>query len=153
MEIKEIFKVSRKTFFNPVGWLGVDGLKTASKTIWDLVRNLFSPAKPEYTETFEEAMKRMNLSEADVHQTARTYFIYAICFGIIGLCSFIAAFYFLFVEGSLARWMLTIACTGLLWVQAFRYHFWMFQMKHRKLGCTFQEWRQGKLNDQQGPQV
>ena len=33
-------------------------------------------------------------------------------------------------------------------VLAFRYHFWYFQMKQHKLGCTFNEWyRQGLLGE------
>ena len=29
----------------------------------------------------------------------------------------------------------------------FRYHFWWFQVKKRKLGCTFDEWKEETLKD------
>ncbi len=28
---------------------------------------------------------------------------------------------------------------------AFRYHFWLYQMKRKRLGCTFQEWYQDEI--------
>jgi intracellular multiplication protein IcmV len=38
----------------------------------------------------------------------------------------------------------------ILWIAlvlAFRYHFWYFQIKNRKLGCTVYEWYRGLLGD------
>ncbi len=62
MPIKDLFKVSRKTFFNPAGWVGYGWVKDQTILFWDLVRDQFKPAKPERTETFAEAVTRLKLS-------------------------------------------------------------------------------------------
>ena len=51
---------------------------------------------------------------------------------------------YLLFSGFLLSCLLAIAVSILSLSQAFRYHFWYFQIKHRKLGCTFEEWREGK---------
>lgn len=144
MAIKDVFKVSRKTFFNPRAWLGYDQLKSQTSTIWDIFKKLFTPAKPERQETFDEAMKRLEITEDDLKVKKATYLNYAIAFIMLATISFISSFFYLFYYHTFAGMMLGFAVTTLFATQAFRFHFWYFQIKHRKLGCTYQEWRQGK---------
>jgi len=152
MPLKDVVKVSRKTFFNPTGWLGYEQLKANTASMWDIIKGTFSPAKPTVTETFAEAMQRLNLTEDNVKRIAQNYQAYSYFFLFLAVCSVIGAFYLLIVDFSIAGWILAIATAGLFGVQAFRYSFWLFQMKHRKLGCTFAEWRSGKIIDEAGPQ-
>jgi len=35
---------------------------------------------------------------------------------------------------------MVVALTLYVLTQAFRYHFWLFQLRNRKLGCTLSEW-------------
>lgn len=145
MAVKDIFKISRKTFFNPSGWLGYNELKAYNKIIWANVKGLFIPAKPDRTETFEEAMQRLDLTEGNIQQTAKQYLIYAIFFVIIAGIAFATGFFLLIAYGTFSGWMLATASTAILLTQAFRFHFWHFQIKHRKLGCTFDEWWRGTV--------
>jgi len=39
----------------------------------------------------------------------------------------------------------SLAITSLCLNNYFRYSFWLFQMKHRKLGCSFKEWFNNKI--------
>ena len=58
---------------------------------------------------------------------------------------FILFFAIIYCMKGLAEhnWRLFITSFGfstVCLVFAFRYHFWLYQLKRRKLGCTFQEW-------------
>jgi intracellular multiplication protein IcmV len=145
MALKDVFKVNRKTFLNPTAWIGYNEIKGNTRTIWSIFKNLITPAKPEFTESFEESVQRQNLSEQDLDTTKQSFFAYAMIFLFLGGCAFLASFYYLFYHKTIAGWILALCVTTFLLAQAFRYHFWYFQMKHRKLGCTFDEWRSGKV--------
>jgi intracellular multiplication protein IcmV len=147
MAVKDVLKVSRKTFFNPRGWLGYDTLKTSSLGLWVILKDLFTVAEPARQETFEVALKRLNLTEEDLKKSARFYTILTAIFVVLGSISFLFCFYFLFYHQTLSGCMLAIATAAVFFAQAFRYHFWLFQIKHRKLGCTLEEWRRGKPYD------
>ncbi|MDR3492920.1 MAG: type IVB secretion system protein IcmV [Gammaproteobacteria bacterium] len=147
MAIKDIFKVSRKTFFNPTGWFGADNLGIIFKGGWEITQRLFVPAKdPVRKETFEEAVKRFNLTEEDIIQKQENYLLFAYILGICGIFSFGFSFYLLFFHSTFAGFLLGLATAAIFFSQAFRFHFWFFETKHRKLGCTLDEWWQGKLH-------
>lgn len=146
MPIKDIFKVNRKTFFSPSNWLGLDNLKTATLGVATVLKSVFRAPKPQRQESFEEAMKRLELTEADVEAKANNFLNYALGFAILAVCTFIASFFYLLSYHTIAGFLLCLAVTTLLASQAFRFHFWYFQMKHRKLGCTFDEWKKGIMN-------
>lgn len=141
MAVRDIFKVSRKTFINPSAWLGYDSLKMLNQTIWANVRGLFRIPEPTRTETFEEAVKRLELTEADLQQTYIRFRYYALLFVLLGLIMFTYTFYLLFRYHSITGWMLGMAVTAFFAVQAFRFDFWCYQISKRKLGVTFKEWK------------
>lgn len=149
MPLKDAVKISRKTFFNPRGWFGYDLLKSHTQVIWGVLKNLFSPASaPRRVETFTQAMERLRLAEADIQQVAKNYFLYSLVFAAFGAIACGFSFYLLIHHGTAAGWILGLASSALCFVYSFRYHFWVFQIKQRKLGCTFKEWWRGKLDDQ-----
>lgn len=143
MATPEIFKVSRKTFFNPSAWINYDGLKTNTQLAWAIISGLFVVPTPDREESFEQAKKRLKLSEADLEDTKRNYLLFALIFAALGLIVFVFSFYLLFFHRTFHAWLIGIPASGLFFAQAFRFHFWYFQIKHRKLGCTFEEWRRG----------
>ena len=151
MPLKDVVKVSRKTFFDPRGWAGYDLLRAQFVITWGILKNLFSPAAPTREETFEEAVKRLHLSEEAIQQTSRNYLIFSYVFVLCGLGTLGFSFHLLLNHGTAAGWILGLLSTALFFVFSFRYHFWHFQIKHRKLGCTFAEWRQGKPFDRGEP--
>lgn len=143
MAIKDAFKITRKTFFNPAGWLGYNELKTYNRIIWSSLKDLTTIEKPQRTETFEEAMQRLDQTDADVQVTSDRYLLYAVIFVGLSALTFAAGFVFLIGYGKLSGCVLAMACTAILLTYAFRFHFWHFQIKHRKLGCTFNDWWRG----------
>lgn len=135
--------------FLPSGWLygEVEDLQNQNKTIFKIIKTLYAKRLPEREESFEQAMKRLNLTEEYVKRTASIYRLYAICFLILAIAIFGYGFYLLFAHLSFSGCLLAIASTGLCLAQAFRFDFWAYQMKVRRLGVTFNEWKQSILGD------
>ena len=150
MAIKDVFKVNRKTFLDPAAWLGYSTVKDSILTTWNLMRSQFIVPEPTITETFDQAMTRLNLTEEDIVDRKNQYYFYAAIFLGLAFISFIFAFILLFRERTFAGFCLGLAVTALFSSQAFRYHFWYFQIKQRRLGCTFEEWKDSWLNSSKG---
>lgn len=144
MALKDVVKVNRKTFFDPRAWIGYDNLKVQTLQIWDIVKGLFTRPVPEFEETYDQALERLHITDKVAQETGKRYFLYSLLFFIVGSATFVFGFLLLFFYGSFLGWLLALAVTALFLTQAFRFNFWYFQIKHRKLGCTFQEWKTGK---------
>lgn len=140
MAVRDIFKVSWKTFVNPTAWFGYDQVRDQSLDMWAVLKNLFTIAKPRTKESFHEAMQRLKLSEDDVKDTAIIYRLYALILFIFGLLVFYYSFYILFKHWVWTGWLMGMAATGLCFAQAFKYDFWSLQMRRKTLGLTFRDW-------------
>lgn len=141
MAIRDIFKVSRKTFINPAGWIDYEGLKTQNRTIITVIKSLYTPQKAERSETFEQAMTRLQITDADVQSLASRYSLFALMFALLGIAVFGYAFYLLFAHVSFLGFILGLSVSGLFFAYGFKYDFWALQMKRRELGLTFEEWK------------
>jgi intracellular multiplication protein IcmV len=147
MPLKDALKVSRKTFFNPSGWLGYDMLRTQFAVSWRIIKSLFvlpEATTAEEKETFEEAKDRFKLTDEQVERISKNLLTYTIIFTSCGVATFVFAIYLLFYYGTFAGFIVGISATAVFLAYAFRYSFWRFEVKYRKLGCTFEEWMQGK---------
>lgn len=145
MAVRDMFRITRRTFFNPVGWIDFNTLSTQNRTIWTVLRGLFTTPRPVREETFEQAMERLKISESDVKQIAKTYRWYAITFSFLGLVVLIYAFYLLFHNATIAGFLLGLAAAALFFSQAFKFDFWSFQMRKRKLGLTYAQWKKNLI--------
>lgn len=129
-------------------WLGYDQIKYQTKGLADMLRQGFRIQKSAYTETFEQAMARLNLSDADlqglIHRFNRQMFLY-IFFAALCLLYMI----YLFWETHLIAGLITLLIFGLFVIKACGVHFYLFQIKHKKLGCTINEWLDGKIKQDQ----
>lgn len=144
MAIRDLFKLSRKTFINPGGWLDFQGLKEQNATIFSVLKSLFVTAPPAREETYEQARERLGLTEEDTQASASLYRTYALFFGLIGLVVFLYSFYLLFTK-VLMGFLLGLCVAGLFFAFAFKYDFWSFQIRQRKLGATFKDWKENLL--------
>ena len=147
MEIRNIFKITRKTFFNPAGWLGYESLKEQHQVLKSTFKDVFSVEKPTREETFDEAMQRLDLTPEEINAQMISYRRYAYFFLVIGFLVFFYAFHLLFRLKSLVPWLLGLGVSAILFSQAFKYHFWAFQIEQRKLGLTFNDWKKHLLGD------
>jgi intracellular multiplication protein IcmV len=95
--------------------------------------------RPESLENFDEAVNRLGLTQADIKSRMREFKFLAwvllfLFFGLVGYTGMHI------LEGNWFAVLpsLVISCIAL--VLSFRYHFWYYQVKNGKLGCTFKEW-------------
>jgi len=146
--IKDIFSVNRKTFFNPSSWVDAEGIKATTLTLYNILRSITIVPEPGTTETFEEALKRLNLSEKEIAIRMTRYRFYALLFVIGAFFSFFYGFYLLFRFHTFTAWLITTGMAGLFFSQAFQYDFWAFQMRRRQLGLSFSQYKAYLLNDE-----
>lgn len=139
MKIASGVKKVVKPFVDVPTWLGYRQLADSTKSIWDVLKNLFVPQKAGPQEDFSAAMARFNLSETDVQQRANAFTRLALIFLFIACGVFAYAIYMIW-EGSIRGTLASLAITLIAIAFAFRYHFWSFQIKQRKLGCTLRDW-------------
>lgn len=133
-----------KPFIDVPRWIGADSLIQHGKNIISMAKGLFIVSKPTYTETFEEALQRLHLTEQDVQDRIKQFKLFGQIFYIGTLLLFFYCIYLLFAKAFLA-FLASFGLMLLLLGQGFRYHFWLYQMQERKLGCSFAEWYKNGL--------
>jgi intracellular multiplication protein IcmV len=139
MKITRAIKRTVKPFVDVKTWVGYDQAKQNASSIIELFKGLFKKSESPAKETFEEAVQRLGLTEESLEERKKNFIFLTLFYFCIALGLLAYAIYLGF-QGSYHG---AIACFSIMfiaWAQTFRYHFWLFQLKQRKLGCTFQEW-------------
>jgi len=133
-----LWKVA-KPFVDVKTWIGYAQLKEMSNGVGETVKRLFIPQKAEHEETFEAAMQRFNLTEEALKQRIQAFTLLSIFWLLLalGLCVYGAH---LIGQRSFHGFFACVGLALICFAQSFYYHFWRFQMKQRRLGCTIQEW-------------
>lgn len=128
-----------KPFVNVTGWLGFNTIRANFRGIKRDISVLTAVPPVGEAETFEDAQRRLRLSEGALKRKARDFGRLAAIFALLGV---IILFYAMYLgwQGDIFAFALTLAVSALAFANAFRYHFWLFQIKSRKLGCTWREW-------------
>jgi len=128
-----------KPFVDVPRWMGYQHLATTSRSVFSLVKKYFTPNQSQHSESFEEALQRLNLTQADllqrVQQFRRLMWIWFFLFILT-----ISYSVYLLSENSLRGFFPGIGIATITLTQIFRYHFWIFQIEQRRLGCTFRDW-------------
>lgn len=150
MAVRDILKIKLKTFFNPMGWLDYDTLKVRNQTLWNSLKSVFFLPTDARSETYEQALQRLGVTDAEVQERAKLFRLYAIIFLMLGFLVFFYSFYLLFGHGTFSGLLLGLCASAAFFSQAFRFDFWSFQMRSRKLGVTFEEWKSSILGDDKG---
>lgn len=132
-------KKTVKPFIDIPRWIDAKALLQNGKTIVELAQKMFIPAKATHTETFEEAIRRFNLTEERIQQRIKQFKLYTSIFFGCALLLLGYLIYLLIVSAYMA-FFATLGLMLLMLGQAFRYHFWVYQMTQRRLGCSFSEW-------------
>lgn len=141
-----------KVFRNVINiryWADWDRVKAFTLYLGNGFMNLFTPHETQVTESFDEAMTRLKLNEADIQLKQKSLFRLSMVMVAVAAAIFIYACYQLFF-GSFKACIVSLVVMMIALVLAFRYHFWYFQIKQRKLGCTYEEWyRKGLLGEKE----
>lgn len=143
-----ILKIGGKIFTTVINiradkWLGASYLKQSIGHTVSFAKALFIPKKADRKESFEESLARLNLSEAQL-KTKESEFLRLFAFHL--LLAFVTFCYcvFLFYKKNWGGGCTTLCLSLYPLAVAFRFHFWLFQLKNRRLGCTIQEWWNSK---------
>jgi len=126
-------------------WLGFDDLKSNAKVTKNSLDRLITVPKATVIESYEEAMVRFDLSQEDIDARQKEFGKLSIFFLLLSLALFSYGL-FIATKGDTLGFLMVVALTLYTLTQAFRYHFWLFQLRHRKLGCTLREWWNARIN-------
>jgi intracellular multiplication protein IcmV len=130
-------------------WFDWDRMRSFSLFLVTGFKRLFVPQKPTRTESFAQAQKQYHLNDADLLVKQNALFRLSMVMVTAAFLIFIYAIYHIFY-GTFRASIVSLVVMMIALVLAFRYHFWYFQIKNRKLGCTFKQWyRQGLLGEKE----
>lgn len=141
MGIRDYIKNTVKANTNVKGWSGWDVVKNNAGVVASLAEDLKAPKNntAPLQVTFEEAMKKYGLTEADVKKNMKYHFLTAwLCFGL-SVAAFLWTFHLLW-KGMFLSGLVSLSLSALMASYGFREHFFYFEMKQRKLNCTVSEW-------------
>lgn len=132
---------------NVRSWVDWDRMKVFTRYLINGLKKFFVPQKREEGESFEAAKKRLKLKESDI--AARQTGLLRLSILMIAVAFLLLAYsIYLFAIGGYRGGVVGFVVMLIALVLAFRYHFWYFQIKERKLGCTIQEWfKQGLMGE------
>jgi intracellular multiplication protein IcmV len=134
-------------FVNIRKWFDWERTKSFTIALKNAIKSVIVPKKNIKPVSFDAAVTKMHLSDAELLVKQNALLRLSI---IMLACAFLIFSYsgYQFIYGSLKGFFVSLVVTMIAVVLAFRYHFWYFQIKHRKLGCTLSEWyRQGLLGE------
>jgi intracellular multiplication protein IcmV len=135
-----------KKFFNVRAWSDWDRSESIATYFLNIIRRLFLPqyGKKTDTKSFEDVVKGLQLTEEDLRLRATNLKRLCVFMVILGGGFYCYAMYQL-LYGSILGVVLSCVLMFISFALAFRYHFWYFQIEHRKLGCKISEWFKGSF--------
>jgi len=137
-----------KRVFNVRQWSDYDRLKAFTQYLGTGIKKMFIPHQETLKDsknTFTQMSLKMNLTEQDLLARSNGLYRLSILMCILALGILGYGGYQVY-QGHYKSFLISMVVSLIGLVLAFRYHFWYFQIKERKLGCTFKEWyKQGLL--------
>lgn len=128
-----------KRRFNFQEWGDWGRIKGGGEYIANGARQIFVPTPTHPVETFDEAQKRLRLSDESLIARSRALWRTSVVMAGLAMVLFCYGTYHV-VYGTLHSGILSFSLTFLSLAFAVRYHFWYFQISQKKLGCTLWQW-------------
>ena len=122
--------------------VGLDYLTRFGKSISDSILFMLHGKPSGRNETFEQAIERLHLTEKDIQKRQQHFLTLSLIFSFFAL---LVTIYCIYLAWN-AHWIAAIISFSVVLIiltQVFRYHFWHFQVKQRRLGCSLKEWWNG----------
>jgi intracellular multiplication protein IcmV len=129
-----------RAVFNVRQWIAIDELLIHSRGVKRAFKAVYAQETAQRSETFEAAMQRLQLKEADVITRKRFFLYSAIFYFIFGVSLILYCIYLVKAHGHFLAVFLTVILALLMFVYSIREHFWYMQIAKRKLGCGYKEW-------------
>ncbi len=133
-------------------WMSWDYLGETAERFKILFLDIVIPKKANTVETFEEAMQRLDLTENDLIERQKEFTRLCYFFIFIAMTIIVYALYMAF-HGSMTTSLISFCLALYALTQAFRFHFWLFQLRNRKLGCTIKEWMNSEIHHQSSKEI
>lgn len=130
--------------FKPKEWSSYEMMREITEYLIEGFMRLFVLRKESQSEQLDQVMHRYSLSEKDILARKRVFFRMALLMLLVSVAVFSYTMYHLLYAHYRAVMLSSVVFLLSLTV-AFRYHFWYFQLKKRKLGCSFKEWLRSGL--------
>ncbi len=130
---------------NVKAWIGWSAIKSNTQYVSETAKDVLGMPKPQHDESFEEAITRLHLSPEDLQVRQRSFLRIALVAGLCGVLSLLYTLYMLW-NLQIGGTILALIVSLIAFASAARYHFWYFQVKNRKLGCTWREWLDAKVS-------
>jgi intracellular multiplication protein IcmV len=144
MGLFNVVKTVVKPFVDFPTWMGYKQIRESTGSLLQTLKGLFTPSKAETTETYQEALRRLNLTEKDIEVRKKQFTYLLLMWLVIAIAVLIYGFY-LTGLGSWHGFISCVAISLIALVQTFKFHFWLFQIKQKRLGCTFRDWLNGSV--------
>lgn len=120
-------------------WFDLARIKAATTYLLNGTKKFLIPQSAEAGESFEQAVAKFKLTETDLKLKQKALWRLSVLMVTVAGLIFIYCCYNIFLGHFIAAG-LSLIVTFIALVLGFRYHFWYFQIKQRKLGCTFRQW-------------
>lgn len=120
-------------------WLNLQMLKNTTTYLVSETKNLFTVEQAEKTENFDQAVVRLELTPNFIDAQARRY-LYLTCFFLVAAVLLLLYGIYIALHHNFMGACISFSLMIYVLSCAFRFHFWYFQMKQKKLGCSLQEW-------------
>ena len=120
-------------------WVNLAYLGETAANIGRSTKGLFNVPVAERNEAFDEALDRLDISDVDLYQRRREF---TYMMGLyIGLAVLVFGYGVLIsIGGNFMGFCMSLGVTVYALSHAFKYHFWLYQIKRKKLGCSLQDW-------------
>lgn len=120
-------------------WMGYRTLADNGKNVLQSVKDIFTPIQGERTESFEQAISRLELTEETIKKQEKAFLILELFWLVIALLMLVYTLW-LFATKGFVGGVFSLSMAFLASVLWFRYDFWRFQVKNRLLGADFKTW-------------
>lgn len=121
-------------------WLDYPNIKKRFSYLINQTKNLFTVVQPQKQETFKQAMLRFELSDGELATQANNYRNLSILFLSSATLMLFYLLFLVFIKQNYMGACITFSLTIYSLTRAYYYHFWYFQIKKEKLGCSPKEW-------------
>ena len=128
--------------FNPLRFMGMNTIKENTHFIKGLYKDGIMGKAPSVISkdaTFEDLMQASGINEADLKARVASSQRFLVL-GLVFLLALVVYAIYLFTGGQLFSGVVTLLMSVLMCTYAWREHFIMTQIKHRRVTMTVSEW-------------
>lgn len=132
-----------KPLVNIPKWMSAKQITADAAYISQIAKQVLTPQKAQQEETFEAALQRLNLTEQDLRDRKKEFTRLAGFFFVVFILLVGYVVYLILDSTGEVSWraiLLSIVVSLIALVQFFRFHFWLYQIKERRLGCSFKQY-------------